>query len=126
MVVKCLKINIPVCVSGQNVEGIVDTASEVTIISDKLFDALPIKPKLTNEITLNTAGSWKKFSVVLGLPFIPNIANNNICNRCIELRVLEKRLYIISNTFTFYELKGIQIKINVWLCLRDQKYISVS
>ena len=43
-------------VQGNPVEGIVDTASEVTIISDKLYDTLSIKPKVIKEITLYTAG----------------------------------------------------------------------
>ena len=49
-------IKIPVLVQGKQVEGIVDTASEVTIISDKLFDALPDKPSILKSITLYTAG----------------------------------------------------------------------
>ena len=43
-------------VQGKAVNGIVDTASEVTILSDKFYDSLPTKPDVIKEITLYTAG----------------------------------------------------------------------
>ena len=49
-------IRIPVKVQGKRVEGIIDTASEVTIISDKFYDSLPTKPSFIKEFTLSTAG----------------------------------------------------------------------
>ena len=49
-------IKIPVTVQGKAVNGIVDTASEVTILSDKFYDSLPTKPDVIKEITLYTAG----------------------------------------------------------------------
>ena len=47
---------IPILVQGINVDGIIDTASEVTITSDKVYNSLPIKPSIVKSIALHTAG----------------------------------------------------------------------
>ena len=39
-------------VQGITVDGIIDTASEVTIISDKVYNSLPIKPSIVKSIAL--------------------------------------------------------------------------
>ena len=47
---------IPILEQGITVDGIIDTASEVTIISDKVYNSLPIKPSIVKSIALHTAG----------------------------------------------------------------------
>ena len=39
-------IMIPIRVQGITVDGITDTASDVTIISDKVYNSLPVKPSM--------------------------------------------------------------------------------
>ena len=46
---------IPILVHGITVDGITDTASEVTIISRKVHNSLPIKPSIGKSIALHTA-----------------------------------------------------------------------
>ena len=47
---------IPIRVQGITVDGIIDTASDVTIISDKVYNSLPVKPSIVKSIALHTAG----------------------------------------------------------------------
>ena len=49
-------IMIPIRVQGITVDGIIDTASDVTIISDKVYNSLPVKPSIVKSIALHTAG----------------------------------------------------------------------
>ena len=39
-------IMIPILVHGITVDGIIDTALDVTIISDKVYNSLPVKPSM--------------------------------------------------------------------------------
>ena len=50
------KYKIKVGVEGTPVEAVVDTGSDVTIISDEVFDKLKNKPKILKHVTLNAAG----------------------------------------------------------------------
>ena len=50
------RFSLPVKVCGQEVEAIVDTAAEVTIISDKFYQNLKNKPALIKDVKLMTAG----------------------------------------------------------------------
>jgi len=47
---------IPVSVGGETVKAVIDTAAEVTIISDQLYDSLGKKPTIMKRVILNTAG----------------------------------------------------------------------
>ena len=49
-------IMIPILVQGITVGGIINTASEVSIISDKVYNSLPIKPSIVKSIALHSAG----------------------------------------------------------------------
>jgi predicted aspartyl protease len=47
---------ITVKVEGTPVDAVVDTGSDVTIISDEVFKKLKVKPKVLKRVTLNAAG----------------------------------------------------------------------
>jgi predicted aspartyl protease len=50
------KYKITVKVEGTPVDAVVDTGSDVTIISDEVFKKLKVKPKVLKRVTLNAAG----------------------------------------------------------------------
>jgi hypothetical protein len=75
-------VKIPILIQGTRVEGIIDTASEVTIISDTLYESLENKPAIKKEITLNAAGrdmSMKRYLLdqvhlhINGIRFYENV-----------------------------------------------------
>ena len=49
-------IKIPVKINGQDVSAILDTAAEVSILSDQLFKQLNIKPKVVKKVIMHAAG----------------------------------------------------------------------
>ena len=49
-------VRVPVCVHGRSVNAIIDTASEVTLISDKFYSSFENKPPVEKEFTLFAAG----------------------------------------------------------------------
>lgn len=50
------KFTIPVRVENVNIEAVVDSAAEVTIISDKIYESLTTPPKKLYDVQLDTAG----------------------------------------------------------------------
>ena len=55
-------LQVPVCVHGKTIQAIIDTASEVSIISDKVFNSFEVKPTIQKQITLYAAGREMKMS----------------------------------------------------------------
>ena len=49
-------IQIPISVNGNNILAILDTAAEVTIISDRLIKKLKEKPKISKSVIMHAAG----------------------------------------------------------------------
>ena len=47
---------VPILVQGVQTSAVIDTAAEVTIISDKLYETFQNKPKMMKEVVMNTAG----------------------------------------------------------------------
>ena len=50
------KFTIPVQIDNSLVEAVIDSAAEVTIISDKVYQSLRIPPKKLYDVRLDTAG----------------------------------------------------------------------
>ncbi|MES9883357.1 MAG: retropepsin-like aspartic protease, partial [Sedimenticola sp.] len=49
-------LRVPVTVQGMVIEAVIDTAAEVTLISDRLYERLPRKPATVKEVIMHTAG----------------------------------------------------------------------
>ena len=54
--------SIPLEVHGHSTHAIIDTASEVTIISDELFNQFDVKPPIIKQVTFQTAGKDLKMN----------------------------------------------------------------
>ncbi len=53
-------LKVPVCVEGIKLEAVVDTAAQVTLISDQVYHKFREKPPVIKNISLNTAGRQMK------------------------------------------------------------------
>ncbi|MES9879305.1 MAG: reverse transcriptase family protein, partial [Sedimenticola sp.] len=53
-------LKVPVCVEGIKLEAVVDTAAQVTLISDQVYHRFKDKPPVIKNISLNTAGRQMK------------------------------------------------------------------
>ena len=61
-------LRVPVILQGKEIKAVVDTAAEVTIISDNVFRELEPKPACLKRVTLHTAGrDMKMEGFVVGL-----------------------------------------------------------
>ena len=49
-------IRLPVKINDKNISAILDTAAEVSILSDRLFQNLNSKPKIVKKVIMNAAG----------------------------------------------------------------------
>ena len=59
---------VPILIQGVKTFAVVDTAAEVTIISDKLYESLEEKPKMIKEVVMNTAGRDLKMKAHMVFP----------------------------------------------------------
>ena len=59
---------VPILIQGVKTFAVVDTAAEVTIISDKLYESLEEKPKIIKEVVMNTAGRDLKMKAHIVFP----------------------------------------------------------
>jgi hypothetical protein len=61
---------------GINIKAVVDTAAEVTLLSDALYSTLPNKPKVIKEVKLCTAGRLMTMKGFVAGPFNMTIGKN--------------------------------------------------
>ena len=59
---------IPVTISGTETEAVVDTAADVTILSDKFYQQLSAKPIESRKVSLRTAGRDLKMEGFVTVP----------------------------------------------------------
>ena len=60
-------LSVSIIVGDKVVRAVVDTAAEVTILSDRIYDSLRPKPPIIKQVTLNTAGrNMKMKGMIVG------------------------------------------------------------
>ena len=60
-------LSVSITVGGKVARAVVDTAAEVTILSDRIYDSLRPKPPIIKNVTLNTAGrNMKMKGMIVG------------------------------------------------------------
>jgi len=60
---------VPVRVQGRGVRAVVDTAAQVTLISEELYKSLVEPPKIIKEVVMNTAGKGLQMNGFIAGPF---------------------------------------------------------
>ena len=70
------KFKIPVRIDNSLVEAVIDSAAEVTIISDKFYQSLRIPPKKLYDVRLDTAGRQLSMKGFVAGPVKLKIGNN--------------------------------------------------
>ena len=70
------KFTIPVRIDNSLVEAVIDSAAEVTIISDKVYQSLRIPPKKLYDVRLDTAGRQLSMKGFVAGPVKLKIGNN--------------------------------------------------
>ena len=63
------RYRIPITVQGQELYAVVDTAAQVTLISDELFKSLKFTPPILKEVVMNTAGKGLQMNGFVAGPF---------------------------------------------------------
>lgn len=72
-------LRVPITVNGRDMAAVVDTAAEVTIISDSVYRSLPVKPNSLKSIKLHTAG--KDMSMI---GFVVGPVTVELGNQCFQ------------------------------------------
>ena len=118
------KFTVPMQVDGVAIEAVLDSAAEVTIISDRIYESLATPPKKLYDVRLDTVGrqlSMNGFvagpvelqigrSIYVGPVYVAPIEQDMLFG----IDIMRKGSAVIDKGRGVLQFKGHQIKINSW------------